>query len=291
MRMRSRVLHLLVAILALGASASPAAADWQSSLERTCEAHRGVSWTINLRFAQNMATCTQQCYGYTLVCKDGTGFPIVSRYPPGATDSEIFMYENSGSAILVKLLAFVAVAFFGGAAAFGSKRVPRDRAVVENGAVVAAVGLTLYAWGTGHVEEYHSSLGRFLDFAVGYPTLWLVVPLFVAINGAAFVRGFHYLFTTHPASGLVFPGLSAGGSIDIGELAHTLSDDAADEGAAPAYRYGNQAEKARALTDRLEAENAAMDAKIARAKARIEFEQAERELSAAKRRQARNEQG
>ncbi len=276
-------LALFALLIAMCVPAKPALAGWQPEAEALCAAHQGPALDLNVRYVLNAETCSANCYSYTLVCGDGVKFPVVSRYPARASETEVFFYENSLAAVITKLLLFSAVAFFAFVATFGSTR-PRERVRYENGAVVALVGLTLYLWGTGPIEEYHYSLGRFVDYTVGSVTAWVVVPGFVILNLMSFVRGWNYVFVAHPATPIVKPAVQ-GQAADVERLANILVEGAHDAVGRPTYHYEHQAEKARALAQKLNHDSAVAEAKAERERRRAELAEAEQALAKARQRQ------
>lgn len=273
---------LFALLIAMFVPAKPALAAWQPVAEALCAAHRGPALDLNVRYVLNTETCTADCYSYTLVCSDGVRFPVVSRYPARVSKTEVFFYENSLAAVIIKLLVFSAVAFFAFVATFGSKR-PRQRVRYENSTVVALVGLTLYLWGTGAIEEYHYSLGRFVDYTVGSATVGVVVPGFVILNLMSFVRGWNYVFVAHPATPIVKPAVQ-GQAADVEGLANILVEGAHDAGSRPTYHYDHQAEKARALAQKLNHDSAVAEAKAERERRRAELAEAEQALAEARQR-------
>jgi hypothetical protein len=259
---------------------------WSGQVEAICANHRGPYSNLDLRYLQNAATCTANCYSYTLVCADGAKFPVSSRYPPHATDTEVFMYENGAGAVITKLAIFGGLAFYSAVAFFGTKR-EREIAIYAHGGFVALIALTLYLWGTGAVEEYHWSLGRPLDYILGSVTAWIVLPLFVVLNVMSFVRGWNYLFVAHPAAPIVRPA-TRGQAADVEGLADVLVEGAEDAGEHATFHYEHQTEKARALARKLNEDSAVAEARIERALRRAELAEAEQALAEARKRKGKS---
>lgn len=100
--------------------------------------------------------------------------------------------------------------------------------------------------------------------------------------------GLHYFFVPHPAGPFVLPALREETRIDVKGLAGALTPSAGLEGLftrpPPAYQSQNQAEKARVLKEKLDADTELAEAAVRRERARAALADAEREVAEAKRR-------
>jgi hypothetical protein len=275
---------LICASLISSAALRPAAAAWlDDKHEEMCRSHRGVHiyWQL-MRITRNPATCTANCYGYQLICRDGTKTALTSQYPPGVSELTIFFREYGGLGFLVKLLMFAPVAFFAFVSTYGSKD-SFDRMALQNGIIAGLFGVTLLVWGAGDMGEGEWSLARPLDYIVGSVMTFAVVPLFLIVSIPAFLRGWNFLFVAHPAAPLVRPAMR-GQSVNVEGLAGVLAEGAHDSGDAATYHYQHQAEKARALAAQLNTDSAIAEARAERERRRAELAEAERFLEEMRRR-------
>jgi hypothetical protein len=115
-------------------------------------------------------------------------------------------------------------------------------------------------------------IGGFVGAAKGIGRLLYYLPGF--FMGLPIVL--HWLFVKHPTEPVILPALR-------GEKP-MLSAGASDVGAKPAYHYQNQAEKARAVKEKLDADTEIAEATIKRERARAALLDAEYEVEEAKRR-------
>jgi hypothetical protein len=275
---------LICAALVSSAALRPAAAAWlDDKHEEMCRSHRGVQlYWQPMRITSSPATCTTDCYGYQLICGDGTKTPLTSQYPPGVSELTIFFHENEGLGFLVKLLMFAPVGFFAFVSTYGSKE-SFDRFALQNAIIAGLFGVTLLVWGAGDMGEGEWSLARPLDYIVGSVMTFAVVPVFLIVSVPAFLRGWNYLFVAHPAAPLVRPAVR-GQSVNVEGLADVLAEGAHDSGDAATYHYQHQAEKARALAAQLNTDSAIAEARAERERRRAELAEAERFLKETRRR-------
>jgi hypothetical protein len=94
----------------------------------------------------------------------------------------------------------------------------------------------------------------------------------------------HWLFVKHPTEPVILPALRGKKPIDTESVARALSSGASDVGTKPTYHYENQAEKARAVKEKLDADTEIAEATIKRERARAALLDAEYEVEEAKRR-------
>jgi hypothetical protein len=278
---------LFTCMVAIAAgSACAGTGGWLSQHhDNLCRAHGGVDRFGNTgRIVADAATCTMDCFSYTLACRDGQQLTLTARYRPEASDNDIFFHESSASGT-VKLLIFALLAFFAFVAIFGAK-VDRQRAIVQNAAVLGIAGFTLWMWGVAATLDGFSQ-SEFFDVVIAPLVKYLIIPLFVIVSIPSFARGWNYLFVAHPAAPIVGRGMR-GKSIDVEGLAGTLADGAHDSGVEATYHYEHQAEKARALAEKLNADAAAAEARAERERRRAELAEANRLLEDARRRSERN---
>lgn len=105
--------------------------------------------------------------------------------------------------------------------------------------------------------------------------------LFVACNLFNAMRGWHYLFVSHPATGIAMPPLREGTLFPKAMLGASLRPDATQLfELPPAYQSQNLAEKARALRDKIDADAEIAAAAMRRDRARAAKIQADEELRA-----------
>jgi hypothetical protein len=104
----------------------------------------------------------------------------------------------------------------------------------------------------------------------------------------AFLRGCHYLFVPHAAEPIITPALRRGTSIDTAALADVIEPDMKHfHHPPPAYQSENQAARARALKDKIDADTELAEAALRRERAAAELKHAERRLAEAKRKASR----
>lgn len=161
--------------------------------------------------------------------------------------------------VLIALFAFVAT--FGTREDGGWKR-----AALENGGFVAFFALA---------EFFRFVMLPVVEFAF--------LPVFVAVRCPSFLRGWNYVFVAHPAAPIVRPAMR-GTSVDVEGLANVLVEGAHDSGDEATYHYEHQAQKARELAERLNAESAVAEARAERERRRAELAEAKRYLEDARRR-------
>jgi hypothetical protein len=123
-------------------------------------------------------------------------------------------------------------------------------------------------------------IGGFVGAAKGIGRLLYYLPGFLV--GLPIV--FHWLFVKHPTTPVILPALRGEKPIDTESVARMLSSGASDVGAKPVYHYQNQAEKARAVKEKLDADTEIAEATIRRERARAALLDAEYEVEEAKRR-------
>jgi hypothetical protein len=127
-----------------------------------------------------------------------------------------------------------------------------------------------------------TSVGNFWTMFM-FVTVMIVV-VFLGLFSKRIYMGFYWLFVSHPAEAIVLPALRADQKIDAKGLARTLAEGAADAGGKSTVEYEVQAQKARRLKEKLDADAEIAEATIRRERARAALEDAEREVLDAKRR-------
>jgi hypothetical protein len=207
------------------------------------------------------STCTANCFRFTLTCNNGRRFSLSSRYTPYDPDWLHWFTEMYP----IPQLIFLAVVAFGAfVMSQGHARQP-----LLNLAYVGLVAIAMFFWPAMATHGPYSAEADFETMGSGFAILGL--PVFLLLNLPALMRGWNYLFVQHPAEPIVGPALRTGSSIDTKRLATTLREGAYDMSRHPQYHYENQAAKALAMRDKIEA-------------ARAEVAAAERALEEAKRR-------
>jgi hypothetical protein len=279
---------LVMFLIMSAALARSAHAGWRDGEhDNLCIGHGGVyNYYRTSRITEDIATCTQNCFQYGLSCRDGKQFLLTARYPPAVSDLTIFFHENTGLGFLVKVLVFAPVGFFAFASTFGSKE-SRERIALQNAAIAGLFGVSLLVWGAYGMQEGENSLARPLDLLVGSVMTFAVVPIFFIVSLPSFMRGWNYLFVAHPAARIVAPA-TRGKSVDVQGLANVLVEGAQDSGDEATYHYQHQAEKARALAEKLNADSAIAEARAERGRRRAELAEAERFLKEMRRRSESN---
>jgi hypothetical protein len=110
----------------------------------------------------------------------------------------------------------------------------------------------------------------------------IIAAVFLLVFGKRMYMGGYWLFVAHPAQAIVLPALQNDQKIDTKGLARTLAEGATDTGVKSTVEYEVQAEKARRLKEKLDADAAIAEATIRRERARAALEDAEREVNEAK---------
>jgi len=123
-------------------------------------------------------------------------------------------------------------------------------------------------------------IGGFVGAAVGIGRVLYYLPGF--FMGLPIIL--HWMFVKHPAEPVVAPALRKGSAIDVDKLANALTPDITKIAKPPpAYQSENQAERARALKQKLRDDAEVAEATERRERARAALIRAEREVEEAKR--------
>jgi hypothetical protein len=148
------------------------------------------------------------------------------------------------------LVVVVLVALFALVATIGSREDGGwKQAAIENGGFAAFFALA-----------EHFGFGMLPVVEFGF------LPVFLAVRCPSFLRGWNYLVVAHPATPIVGPAMR-GKSIDIEGLANVPVQGADDTGVEETCHYEHQAQKARALAQKLNADSAVANARRAGAPA------------------------
>jgi len=275
--MAARLLPLRVGLVCL-LLAVPAGAGYLDEWnERACQAHGGL-WSVHhtTQIVPNLAACASDCFRYQVTCRNGKQLFFTSRYQPMANATDIFFYEHD---TLPKLVIFGIIAAFAGIAFFGSRENENAITTVRrHGIFLAVFGFTIWKWGS-----IATTGAGPVDASVIPIVTFIVFPVYVLYHVKAFLRGFNYLFVRHPVEGAITPALRTGAAIDTQSVAKTLASGASDTGAMPTYHYEHQAEKARALAEKLERDAEMAEAALKRERARADLAEAEAQLELLKR--------
>lgn len=173
--------------------------------------------------------------------------------------------------LIVLIIVLVPLSLFATVATFGTREDGgRERACLENTGFVV-----LFAFIEYFAPGFFQAMG----------SVFLVA--FLAVRFPSFLRGWNYLFVAHPAAPIVNPALR-GKSVDVEGLANVLVEGAQDSGDEATYHYQHQAEKARALAEKLNADSAIAEARAERERRRAELAEAERFLKETRRRSEGN---
>ena len=207
------------------------------------------------------STCSANCFRFVLTCNNGRKFTLASRYNP--TDPD-WLHSLTSAWPLPQAIVFALVGFLTFVMSKGHARKPG-----LNYTYLGIVGITGWFWPAASTSNPYSFSATMV--MVGSTFVIIGFPVFIVLNLPALMRGWNYMFVKHPAEPIVAPALQSGTAIDTRALARTLGAGARASETHPAYHYENQAEKARALRDKLDS-------------ARAEVSAAERALEEAKRR-------
>jgi hypothetical protein len=278
------VLWLCLPLLGLPELAHASTGGWLNDRhEEICRAHGGARLALRtLPNARDMTTCTADCFRYDLFCYDGTKTILTARYRPEASDADVFFSDGAAGSI-VKWVVAALIAFYGFAATYG-RRDDRDEVIIINAIAVPVFLFTLWMWGVRATAANGWGLGAAFDFLLSPLIMYIAFPVFMALMAPSFIRGCNYLFVRHPAAGILSQRKNRGKSVDLTKLADTLAAGAADPGVAATFHYEHQADQARVLAEKLQAEAAMTEALAERERRRAEFEEAERLLTEARRR-------
>lgn len=105
-----------------------------------------------------------------------------------------------------------------------------------------------------------------------------VVALFVLVYGQSLLGAYYYLFVRHPAEPIVTPALTSGAAINHNALADELEKAMASAGGKGAIYNEDQALKAKALRDKLDADAELAAATVRRERARAAAREAEEDF-------------
>lgn len=166
------------------------------------------------------------------------------------------------------IMAFATVVYIG-----------RNASSAPSGLFFATTGVALVCVLFTHqpAENPHPWFGLLIQLSPFFALL--------ALNGLHFLRGWHYLFVSHPATIVATPPLREGALFPKQELAQALRSDPAQLfDHPPAYKSRDLMEKAHALRDKIDADAEIAAAAMRRDRARAAQMQAEAELRAARKR-------
>jgi hypothetical protein len=231
---------------------------YHATFSRLC---RGADYTVAVAWVATESQC-RECYRSDVRCPDGTTHAVTSDISPFSTAIDAILYRYNDIIVWLAVLMVVAVA--------GISWMPK-----RNGDYLrAAVGLLLYivvifpqfAYATSIPGRGWYGIGSFL---FGF-TLIIVLPLTLWIFTKPFLAGCNYLFVLHPAEQVVKTALRAGQPLDGAALAAALAPDLHHLSTPPpVYHSENQAARARALREKLEADQALAEKAVRREEARV----------------------
>jgi hypothetical protein len=272
------------------------AADASELADRHRAICRGdTNYSVHLTgVARDTDTCASRnaCFSYILKCSDGRQYPLKWYLNPQSLPHEEFYaqhYPIFQTAIFAMLLLYVAVARASG----------RHVAVpffFTLWAPLSIIGLVLFA---SDVPARYSTQAGTMQFIwtgpirllllsvtyVGIPgfLLCLLVPFLCGIPRV--ISGLDFMLRKHPAEPVVLSALRNGKAIDTGAVVNALMPEPGDLGARrPVFRSKNQAARARAAKEKLDADAALAEAVERRERARAALLRAKRDLREAKRR-------
>lgn len=107
--------------------------------------------------------------------------------------------------------------------------------------------------------------------------------MFLLLNLASFLRGWHYLFVPHPAAAVAAPALRTGSLFNKRTLGEALRPNPLElRDHPPEYKSWNLFRRARALKEKIQEDTEIADAAMRRDRARAEQMRAEADLRAAR---------
>lgn len=226
--------------------------------DRRC---RGGDYAITITWVAPDSNC-RECYRYQLACADGSRHAMASGLSPFSTMLDGVLWRHNG--VIGWLTALIVAGVAGIAWAPDQSRTDHLK---------KAGGFILYVFLIFPQFAYATSLpGRgWYDFGSSLFNFSVLVmlPLFLWMYTKPFLAGFDYLFVPHPAENAVKTALRLGEPVDGAKLSAALMPDINELMAPPpAYHSHNQAAKARALREKLQADQALAEELIRREQAR-----------------------
>ena len=222
---------------------------------------RGGDYTVTITWVAPDSSC-RECYRYELACADGSRHAMASGLSPFSTVVDGVLWRHN--AVIGWLAALTIAAVAGIAWAPDQSRTDYLK---------KAGGFILYVLLIFPQLAYATSLPGRGWYDIGSSlfnfSVLVVLPLFLWMYTKPFLAGFDYLFVPHPAENAVETALRLGEPVDGAKLSEALIPDIKDLVAPPpAYHSKNQAAKARALREKLEADQALAEELIRREQAR-----------------------
>lgn len=226
--------------------------------DRLC---RGGDYTVTVTWVAPNSSC-RECYRSELACANGSKHAMASGISPFSTMLDGVLWRHNGVIGWLTALCIAAVA--------GIAWAP-DQSRTDY--LKKAGGFILYVFLVFPQFAYATSLPGRGWYDIGTSlfglTVVVVLPLFLWIYARPFVIGFDYLFIPHPAENAVEAAVRLGKPVDGAKLSEALLPDINELVAPPpAYRSRNQAARARALRDKLEADQALAEEAVRREQAR-----------------------
>lgn len=222
---------------------------------------RGATYTVTVAWVAAESQC-RECYRSTVRCADGATHTVTSDTSPFSTHLDDILYRFNEALAVIAVLAVIAIG--------GISWLPK-----RNGDyLIVAAGLFFYiiiifpqfAYATSLPGRWWYSIGSFL---FGF-TVVVVLPMALWIFTKPFLAGCNYLFVRHPAEQVVKDALRNGKPIDGAALVAALAPDVSQlDTPPPVYHSENQAARARALREKLEADQALAEKVVRREEARV----------------------
>ena len=249
--------------------------------------YENYGWKVPLAGCRQWCPqCVQYCYIHQILCRNGQMVNIYSQLTPYRSDA-----EQSAELSQIQAQERHDDAQFGAAPAWENLS-PIPQFLILG----LSIALTMVAWrGLGDNDWRMAPLGIFnlylpvslLFFnatakgSSGF-AYWLDTTLFfhswlfllaliavIAVGAEPFMKGWDYYFIKHPAESVIEQALSTGEGTDYDALAAALTTNLAEFNDPPsAWHSRNQAEKAAALKEKLDADARLAEAAIARERAR-----------------------
>jgi hypothetical protein len=225
---------------------------------------RAPDYSVAITWVATDSKCWE-CYRYELTCTDGATHLLKSGYSPFSTVLDGILYQHN---MVIVWLALLAVASVAGIAWAADRSGPHLKYGLGFLAYVILI-FPQFAYAASLPGRGWYPIGELL-FSL---TLLVVLPLFVWLFAKPFLKGFDYLFVPHPAEQVVERALASGEPVDAAALSAALAPDLSQITAPPpVFRSENQAARARALQDKLKADQAVAEEAIRREAARAQQE-------------------